>query len=47
MVSDKHSGFVVNVGNGTFKQAMDVINHVKEEVMKHSGVEMELEVKIL
>lgn len=47
MVSDKHSGFVVNVGNGTFKQAMDVINHVKEQVMKHSGVEMELEVKIL
>ena len=47
MVSDKHSGFVVNVGNGTFKQAMDVINHVKEKVMEHSGVEMELEVKIL
>lgn len=47
MVSGKHSGFVVNVGNGTFKQAMDVINHVKEEVMKHSCVEMELEVKIL
>lgn len=47
MVSGKHSGFVVNTGNGTFSQAMDVINHVKEEVMKHSGVEMELEVKIL
>lgn len=47
MVSGKHSGFVVNVGNGTFEQAMDVINHVKEEVMKHSGIEMELEVKIL
>ncbi len=47
MVSGKHSGFVVNVGNGTFKQAMDVINHVKEEVMKYSGIEMELEIKIL
>ncbi|MFG6395268.1 MAG: UDP-N-acetylmuramate dehydrogenase [Lachnospiraceae bacterium] len=47
MVSDKHSGFVVNTGNGTFKQAMDVINHVKEEVRKTSGVELELEVKIL
>lgn len=47
MVSEKHSGFVVNVGNGTFKQAMDVINHVKEEVRKNSGVELELEVKIL
>lgn len=47
MVSEKHSGFVVNVGNGTFKQAMAVINHVKEEVKKNSGVELELEVKIL
>lgn len=47
MVSEKHSGFVVNVGNGTFEQAMNVINHVKEEVSKHFGVRMELEVKIL
>lgn len=47
MVSEKHSGFVVNVGNGTFEQAMDVINHVKEEVKKHFGVSLELEVKIL
>lgn len=47
MVSEKHSGFIVNVGNGTFKQAMDVINHVKDEVRKHCGVSMELEVKIL
>lgn len=47
MVSGKHSGFVVNVGNGTFEQAIGVINHVKDEVRKNSGVEMELEVKIL
>lgn len=47
MVSGKHSGFVVNVGNGTFEQAMGVINHVKDEVRRNSGVEMELEVKIL
>lgn len=47
MVSGKHSGFVVNTGNGTFEQAMDVIGHVKDEVRRNSGVEMELEVKIL
>ncbi len=47
MVSEKHSGFVVNVGNGTFEQAMDVINHVKEEVKKHFGVSLEVAVKIL
>ncbi|HBA97720.1 MAG TPA: UDP-N-acetylenolpyruvoylglucosamine reductase [Lachnospiraceae bacterium] len=47
MVSEKHSGFIVNVGNGTFEQAMNVISHVKDEVMKNSGVSMELEVKVL
>lgn len=47
MVSEKHSGFVVNVGNGTFEEAMNVINHVKEEVRKHFGIKMELEVKVL
>ena len=47
MVSEKHSGFVVNVGNGTFEQAMNVIDHVRNEVMKNFGVNLELEVKIL
>lgn len=47
MVSEKHSGFVVNVGNGTFEQAMSVIAHVRDEVMKSFGVNLELEVKIL
>lgn len=47
MVSEKHSGFVVNVGNGTFEQAMSVIDHVRDEVMKSFGVNLELEVKIL
>ena len=47
MVSDKHSGFVVNTGNGTYEQAMQVINHVQEKVKAKFGVDLELEVRLL
>lgn len=47
MVSDKHCGFVVNVGKGTCRQAMEVIEHVREQVFEQFGVELELEVKKL
>lgn len=47
MVSDKHSGFVVNVGEGTGAQAEQVITHVVETVEKQFGVHLETEVKRL
>ena len=47
MVSEKHCGFVVNVGQGTCEQAMKVIGHVQEQVKRQFGVELELEVKRL
>lgn len=45
MVSEKHSGFVVNVGKGTYRDAMQVIEHVQRAVYEQFGVELELEVK--
>lgn len=45
MVSEKHSGFVVNVGKGTCGDAMRVIEHVQRTVYEQFGVELELEVK--
>ena len=45
MVSDKHCGFVVNVGHGTYAQAMEVIQHVQETVQKKFGVMLDLEIK--
>lgn len=45
MVSEKHSGFVVNVGKGTYRDAMRVIEHVQRTVYEQFGVELELEVK--
>ncbi|MBS4815857.1 MAG: UDP-N-acetylmuramate dehydrogenase [Clostridium sp.] len=45
MVSEKHSGFVVNVGKGTCGDVMRVIEHVQRTVYEQFGVELELEVK--
>lgn len=47
MVSDKHCGFVVNMGGGTCEEAKAVINHVREEVEKQFGVTLEMEVRKL
>lgn len=46
-VSIKHAGFVVNNGNGTAKDVLDVINHIKDEVKRQFGVELYPEVRIL
>lgn len=45
MVSEKHCGFVVNVGQGTCKQADQVIEHVQKTVYEQFGVKLETEVK--
>ena len=47
MVSEKHCGFVVNVGRGTCAQADAVIRHVQQTVKEQFGVTLETEVKRL
>lgn len=47
MVSDKHSGFVVNKENATFDDVMTVITQVQDKVLKETGFFLECEVKIL
>ena len=46
-VSDKHCGFVVNLGNATAKDLLDLIYAVKSTVNAKYGVMLEEEVKIL
>jgi UDP-N-acetylmuramate dehydrogenase len=46
-VSTKHAGFVINKGNGTAKDVLDVIYHVKDEVKKQFDVDLYPEVRIL
>lgn len=47
MVSDKHCGFVVNVGNGTAKEVHELIQHVEQIVYDKFGVRLEPEVRFL
>ncbi|MBQ4284417.1 MAG: UDP-N-acetylmuramate dehydrogenase [Lachnospira sp.] len=46
-VSDKHAGFVVNVGRATAKDVISLTDNVSEKVFEQFGVKLELEVKKL
>ena len=46
-VSAKHAGFVVNRGSATCADVLALVDQVKEEVLKQTGVELEMEVKVL
>lgn len=46
-VSEKHSGFVVNKGNASYKEIMELIEYVQKVVFEKFGVKLETEVRIL
>lgn len=46
-VSEKHAGFIVNIGGATAKDITDLIALVQEEVLRASGVRLETEVRII
>lgn len=46
-VSEKHSGFIINTGNGTADEFLKLVAYVKETVYEKYNIELELEVKIL
>ena len=46
-VSEKHAGFVINQGNATCRDVMDLIALVQERVFESKGVHLEPEVKII
>lgn len=47
MVSEKHSGFVINKGGATAKDILDVIDHIKKSVKSQFGVDLYPEVRVL
>lgn len=47
MVSDKHSGFVINENNATAKDVMELIDTVQKGVYDKFGIKLEMEVKCL
>ncbi|MCM1334414.1 MAG: UDP-N-acetylmuramate dehydrogenase [Bacteroides sp.] len=46
-VSEKHSGFIVNLGDATSADVLNVVAAVKEKVFRDSGVRLECEMMIL
>lgn len=47
MVSEKHSGFVINVGGATSNDVLTLVNDVIRTVQEKFGVSLELEVKCI
>ncbi len=45
MVSEKHAGFIVNMGGATCKNVLDLIDIIKDTVLKQTGIALECEVK--
>lgn len=46
-VSEKHCGFVINRGNATASELMELIREVQKKVYEDTGVHLETEVKLL
>lgn len=46
-VSTKHAGFIVNKGNATAKDIMDLIKYVQKEIYQKFGEKIEPEIKII
>lgn len=46
-VSEKHAGFVVNRGGAACADVLELVRQVRERVLARTGVELEMEVKVL
>lgn len=46
-VSEKHAGFVINKGGATCGDVLELVRQVQEKVKANTGVDLEMEVKIL
>lgn len=46
-ISQKHANFIVNLGNAKAKDVIDLINLVKEKVLKETGYKLETEISFI
>ncbi len=46
-VSEKHAGFIINIGDATSSDILKLIDHIKNEVFRQFGVELECEVRYI
>ena len=46
-VSEKHANFIVNKGNATYLDILNLINYIKLKVFEHYKISLEVEPKII
>ena len=46
-ISEKHSGFIINLGNATANDVIQLIDQVKSRVNEMEGVDLQPEVRIV
>ena len=46
-VSEKHAGFIINTGNATCKDVIELIKLIQNKVFEQSGVMLEKEVRFI
>lgn len=46
-VSQKHAGFIINIGNATCKDVLELIEFTKKTVFDNTGIELETEVLLI
>ncbi|MBQ7779354.1 MAG: UDP-N-acetylmuramate dehydrogenase [Clostridia bacterium] len=46
-VSEKHAGFIINVGNATASDVLSLIDHIREVIKENVGIELQTEVKYI
>lgn len=47
MVSDKHAGFIINVGGATCADVQALIKHIQDTVLQKTGVKLESEIRVI
>lgn len=46
-VSSKHAGFIINAGNASARDVLDLITHIQKKVKERYGVELQTEIKVI
>ena len=46
-VSEKHAGFIVNRGEATCAQVLELMEHIQKTVLDQTGVRLEPEIRVL
>jgi UDP-N-acetylmuramate dehydrogenase len=47
MVSEKHAGFIINVGGATAKDVLLLVDYIKSVILKNYGFEAECEIRYI